>query len=211
MGIDDLGGTDAVTIALALLSLGYTVWVDRFKYQGRPGVYVEYTSEGAEMTIVNRNEYPIQIVSVTRRVGGFGLLKHAEETLQTFGRRPPFVLNPGDKAVTGVPYPAGSRRAATIRVHVRSGAISVFGRPKSATVELRLDGKIPEELRRGDDQPAISPVARRSSIGGQTASLFTPPRGLNGDRPSLPGPTSAAATGKSSLPAPAAKEQDPED
>jgi hypothetical protein len=136
VAVGDLVGPESISMALAVLSLSYTVWVDRFKYQGRPAVYVQYSPEGAELTIVNCNEFPVQVVSVTRRKArGLGRMS---ESLPTFGRNPPFVLNPGERTVTGVPYSPERKRSQTIQIHVRSGSVSSFGRPKSCIVELRV-------------------------------------------------------------------------
>jgi len=134
----ELFNASTVTIAISVASLSYTIWVDKYKYRGRPSIYLEYVRDGIELTIINRNNYPIQISAITYISARHLLRRRIEIPVQVFGRHPPFVLNPTDRSVIGVPSSHVSTRGSVqIRVHISSGTVSFLGALKKYHVSVR--------------------------------------------------------------------------
>lgn len=150
-----LQAKDVATLGIASLSFGYSVWVDRFKYRGRPNIYVDDSpaDDSWEITLQNNNSYAIQLQRISarsRRSVRRGMPRSRDISELVHGRSEfPILLESNAKAV--ISFEKGAvPKCSLFHVTVSSGRVGVSGRPRIAQIRLRLpEPTIPNTERKG--------------------------------------------------------------
>jgi hypothetical protein len=137
-----LDGSTGITVSIisaliASLSLLYTVWVDRFKYQGRPSIYIAKVADGIELTIVNNNSYPIQLQRVVSAPQWYRLKRSRSGEIAVHGRKPPLIMNPSERAIASISKKE-SEGLDRIALLIYSGQVTIRGKAKAHSVPVSI-------------------------------------------------------------------------
>ena len=119
-------------------SFTYAVWIDRYKYRGRPEVFINETVDGWEILLKNHNAYSIQLL----RIGAGPRLRRpprsTDISASVHGRHEfPFFLQPGETAVIAIDS-LTIRNYDRVNVTTSSGRVGWRGRPRKRTFPIQI-------------------------------------------------------------------------
>lgn len=127
-----------LSLGVSVSSFAYAVWIDRYKYRGRPEAFVNRTAGGWEVVLKNHNSYSIQILGISVRTWLHGRPKSVDISAALHGRHEfPLFLHPSEAATVAIDKSAMLDRK-RIEVATSSGRVGWRGQPRKRTLPIRI-------------------------------------------------------------------------